>query len=34
MFIVVVIGGLACLLGSITLVVMSGSHHKLPTHNS
>jgi hypothetical protein len=30
MFVVVVVGGLACLLGSIALVVKSGSHEKLP----
>jgi hypothetical protein len=33
MFVVVVVGGLACLLGSIALVVMSGSHQKLPHRN-
>jgi hypothetical protein len=33
MFVVVIVGGLVCLLGSIALVVMSGSHRKLPTHH-
>jgi hypothetical protein len=31
MFIVVIVGGLACLLGSIALVVISGSRRKMPT---
>jgi hypothetical protein len=30
MFVVVIVGGLTCLLGSIALVVMSGSHGKVP----
>jgi hypothetical protein len=33
MFIVVIVGGLGCLIGSIALVVMSGSHQKAPNHN-
>jgi hypothetical protein len=33
MFVVVIVGGLACLVGSIALVVMSGSQRKLPTHH-
>jgi hypothetical protein len=33
MFVVVVVGGLACLLGSIALVVMSGSHGKVPNQH-
>jgi hypothetical protein len=33
MFIVVVVGGLGCLIGSIALVVMSGSRQKVPNQN-
>jgi hypothetical protein len=33
MFIVVVVGGLACLVGSIALVVMSSTHQKVPHHH-
>jgi hypothetical protein len=33
MFIVVIVGGLACLIGSITLVVISGSRQKVPTQH-
>jgi len=33
MFIVVIVGGLACLVGSIALVVMSGSYRKVPNQH-